>query len=120
MSTTWTSAGAALDPPVAASARRSIRSGNVGPLQEAQPSPGAMTSRPRSTAVGASGETDAAAAGAAAVVATILTPVLMPGVPVIVAAFVAIVVGWFNWLGTPDEPGEWDEPADVAEREGLP
>src|SRR5690606_27424103 len=47
---------------------------------------------------------------AAAVVATMLTPALMPGVPVIVAAFVAILVGWFNWLGTP-EPGDRDEPA---------
>ena len=36
---------------------------------------------------------------AAAVVATMLTPVLMPGIPVLVAALVAIVVGWFNWLG---------------------
>lgn len=36
---------------------------------------------------------------AAAVVAAALTPVLMPGMPVLVAAVVAIVVGWFNWLG---------------------
>lgn len=36
---------------------------------------------------------------AAAVVAAALTPVLMPGLPVLVAAVVAIVVGWFNWLG---------------------
>ena len=36
---------------------------------------------------------------AAAVVADALTPVLMPGMPVLVAAVVAIVVGWFNWLG---------------------
>ena len=42
----------------------------------------------------------------------------MPGVPVIVAAVVAIVVGWTNWLGSPDEPAA--EPDDVAEREGLP
>ena len=43
---------------------------------------------------------------AAAVVATAATPVLMPGVPVLVAALVAIVVGWGNWLGrnTPEEP----------------
>ncbi len=33
---------------------------------------------------------------AAAVVATALTPVLMPGVPVLIAALVAILVGWFN------------------------
>lgn len=36
---------------------------------------------------------------AAAVVATALTPVLMPGIPVLVAAGVAVVVGWSNWLG---------------------
>lgn len=36
---------------------------------------------------------------AAAVVAAALTPVLIPGMPVLVAAVVAIVVGWFNWLG---------------------
>lgn len=60
---------------------------------------------------------------AAAVIATILTPVLMPGVPVIIAATVAIVVGWINWLGpkgAADALAEWDEPEDVAEREGLP
>jgi hypothetical protein len=37
---------------------------------------------------------------------------------VLVAAVVAIVVGWFNWLGPDDSAPE--EPADVAEREGLP
>ena len=55
---------------------------------------------------------------AAAVVAAMLTPVLMPGVPVLIAAGVALVVGWFNWLGVSDEPPE--EPDDVAERVGLP
>jgi len=55
---------------------------------------------------------------AAAVVATMLTPVLMPGLPVIIAAAVALVVGWTNWLGSSD--GTADEPDDVAEREGLP
>ncbi|MFD5224940.1 AzlC family ABC transporter permease [Microbacterium sp. NPDC058342] len=39
---------------------------------------------------------------AAAVVAAALTPVLMPGLPVLVAAVVAILVGWFNWLGRKD------------------
>ncbi|WP_426184129.1 AzlC family ABC transporter permease [Microbacterium sp. TWP3-1-2b2] len=39
---------------------------------------------------------------AAAVIAASLTPVLMPGLPVLVAAVVAIVVGWFNWLGRDD------------------
>ncbi|PKI92107.1 branched-chain amino acid ABC transporter permease [Actinomycetales bacterium SN12] len=43
---------------------------------------------------------------AAAVVAASLTPFLMPGLPVLVAAIVAIVVGWFNWLGRRDAPAE--------------
>jgi predicted branched-subunit amino acid permease len=55
---------------------------------------------------------------AAAVLATMLTPTLMPGVPVLIAAGVAVVVGWFNWLGVGEEPPE--EPEDVAERVGLP
>jgi predicted branched-subunit amino acid permease len=54
---------------------------------------------------------------AAAAVATVLTPVLVPGLPVLVAAVVAVVVGWFNWLGRDQTPAE---PADVPEREGLP
>lgn len=41
---------------------------------------------------------------AAAAVATALTPVLIPGLPVLVAAFVAVVVGWFNWLAPRAEP----------------
>lgn len=56
---------------------------------------------------------------AAAVVATALTPVLMPGLPVIIAAAVAIAVGWANWLGRDDDAAP-PEPDDVAEREGLP
>lgn len=36
---------------------------------------------------------------AAAIVAASLTPWLMPGLPVMIAALVALVVGWFNWLG---------------------
>jgi predicted branched-subunit amino acid permease len=55
---------------------------------------------------------------AAAVVATMLTPVLIPGIPVLIAAVVAVVVGWFNWLGVGDAPPA--EPDDVAERVGLP
>jgi len=54
---------------------------------------------------------------AAAAVATVLTPVLVPGLPVLVAALVAVAVGWFNWLGREEAPVE---PADVPEREGLP
>ncbi len=40
---------------------------------------------------------------AAAVVAAALTPFIMPGLPVLVAALVAILVGWFNWLGRVDD-----------------
>lgn len=35
---------------------------------------------------------------AAAVVAASLTPLLMPGLPVLVAAGVAVLVGWLNWF----------------------
>jgi len=38
------------------------------------------------------------------VVAVVLTPALMPGLPVLVAALVAVAIGLFNWLGTPDGP----------------
>ncbi len=37
-----------------------------------------------------------AVAVAAALVATLATPVVMPGLPVLIAAFVAVVVGWFD------------------------
>lgn len=58
---------------------------------------------------------------AAAVVATALTPTLMPGMPVLLAAAVAVVVGWFNWFGDrPAQDGPPDEPTDVAERKGMP
>jgi hypothetical protein len=40
------------------------------------------------------------------------------GLPVLIAAVVAIVVGWFNWLGRDELPPP--EPDDVPEREGLP
>ncbi|MGC5170842.1 AzlC family ABC transporter permease [Microbacterium sp. DT81.1] len=42
-----------------------------------------------------------AVGAAAAVVAACLTPWLMPGLPVLIAALVAVAVGWFNWLGRP-------------------
>lgn len=48
----------------------------------------------------------AVAAGAAAV-ALIVTPVTMPGIPVLVAGLVAVVVGWFNWF-------DRDRPAEVS------
>ena len=40
-----------------------------------------------------------AVAAIAAVVATVTTPVLAPGLPVLAAAVVALVVGWFDLLG---------------------
>lgn len=40
---------------------------------------------------------------AAAVIAASLTPLLLPGMPVLIAALVAILVGWFNWLGARQE-----------------
>lgn len=67
-----------------------------------------------------------AVAAASAVVAVVLTPWLMPGIPVIVAAVVAIAVGWFDLLGRPGDGVDGrgstvrDEPGDVAERGGLP
>lgn len=73
---------------------------------------------------------------AAAVIAAGLTPVMAPGLPVIVAALVAVVVGWSNLLGSHthdahsrDTDSEvpparslepWEEPGDTPEREGLP
>ncbi len=60
-----------------------------------------------------------AVGAAAAVVATVLTPALMPGLPVILAAVVAIVVGWFNGLGTADRAAG-QEPDDLPERKGMP
>lgn len=41
---------------------------------------------------------------AAAAVATVLTPALIPGVPVLIAALVAIAVGWTNVLGDRTAP----------------
>lgn len=48
---------------------------------------------------------------AAAVVAAAATPFLMPGLPVLFAAIVAIGVGWFNWLERP--VSQQTDPADV-------
>ncbi len=47
-----------------------------------------------------------AVAAAAAVVAVTLTPVLLPGLPVLVAGAVAVVVGAFNWFGPAGDPPE--------------
>ena len=47
---------------------------------------------------------------AAAVVATLLVPWTMPGVPVLAAALVALLVGVTNWLGRPRGRGTGDGP----------
>lgn len=49
-------------------------------------------------------QTIAVAAGAA-VVAVALTPVLIPGLPVLVAGIVALLVGGFNWFAAPPQLG---------------
>lgn len=54
-----------------------------------------------------------AVASAAAVAAIALTPVLLPGLPVLVAGVVAILVGAFNWFAN-SEP-----PLIPMEREGI-
>lgn len=59
---------------------------------------------------------------AAAVVAAAMTPALMPGIPVLLAAVVAIVVGWFNWFGPAAlrQAQGPDEEAHGPDGEGLP
>lgn len=44
-----------------------------------------------------------AVASAAAVIAIVLTPALLPGLPVLVAGVVAIVVGAFNWFANEEK-----------------
>jgi predicted branched-subunit amino acid permease len=60
-----------------------------------------------------------AVAVAAGVVAALLTPVLAPGLPVIVAAGVAVVVGLTNWLGPHGGPAG-SETAEITPIEGMP
>lgn len=59
-----------------------------------------------------------AVAGGAAVVAALLTPTLPPGIPVLAAALVAVVVGLTNWLG-PKDPLPAMEQLDLGE-DGFP
>lgn len=59
-----------------------------------------------------------AVASAAAVVAIVLTPVLLPGLPVLVAGVVAILVGGFNWFARAPA-NEADPPLVPLEREGV-
>ncbi|WP_051147196.1 AzlC family ABC transporter permease [Glaciibacter superstes] len=61
-----------------------------------------------------------AVAAAAAVVAAALTPVLMPGLPVLVAAVVAVIVGLFNLLGSPVTDAATSVTQAGAAREGSP
>lgn len=46
-----------------------------------------------------------AVASAAAVVALVLTPVVLPGLPVLIAGLVAVVVGAFNWFDNAPKKG---------------
>ena len=52
-----------------------------------------------------------AVAAAAAVIAAATTPVLMPGMPVLVAGVVAVIVSAFNWFSSP-EPEEDKQSSD--------
>lgn len=56
-----------------------------------------------------------AVASAAAVIAIILTPVMMPGLPVLVAGVAALIVGGFNWFGNKSVATNED-----LEAEGVP
>ncbi len=47
-----------------------------------------------------------AVAAAAAAIAALSTPALIPGLPVLVAGIVAVIVGAFNWFGSPDPQPE--------------
>ncbi|MEF2977978.1 AzlC family ABC transporter permease [Subtercola sp. YIM 133946] len=60
-----------------------------------------------------------AVAVGAGVVAALLTPVLAPGLPVIVAALVAVVVGLTNWLGDRGGP-PGSQTAEISPIEGMP
>ena len=56
-------------------------------------------------------------AAAAAIIATILIPLAPPGIPVLAAAVVAVVVGLTNWLHRPDasnQPDDSSAPGEVA------
>ncbi|GAB2820096.1 AzlC family ABC transporter permease [Alpinimonas psychrophila] len=55
-------------------------------------------------------------AGVAAVIATILIPLSPPGIPVLAAAVVAVIVGLTNWFHRPDainQPDDSTDPGDV-------
>jgi len=58
-------------------------------------------------------------AGLAAVVATILIPVAPPGVPVLAAAVVAVVIGVTNWFHRPDPVGQPDDTSDPGDVMGM-
>ncbi|PJJ63320.1 AzlC family ABC transporter permease [Compostimonas suwonensis] len=58
-----------------------------------------------------------AVAVGAAIVAVALTPVLAPGLPVLLAALVAVVVGLVNWLGPKDAPQNGLDPHAMGEHD---
>lgn len=59
-----------------------------------------------------------AVASAAAVIAVVLTPVLLPGLPVLVAGVVAVLVGAFNWFARASA-NEAEPPLVALDREGA-
>jgi predicted branched-subunit amino acid permease len=58
-------------------------------------------------------------AGLAAVVATILIPLAPPGVPVLAAAVVAVVIGLTNWFHRADPVGQPDDSSAPGEIVGM-
>ncbi len=61
----------------------------------------------------------AVVAALAAVVATLLIPVAPPGVPVLAAAVVAVVVGFTNWFHRADPVGQPDDTSDPGDVMGM-
>lgn len=58
-------------------------------------------------------------AGVAAVVATILIPFTPPGIPVLAAAVVAVIVGFTNWFHRPDSVDQPDDSSDPGDVMGM-
>ncbi len=58
-------------------------------------------------------------AGVAAIVATVLIPLSPPGVPVLAAAVVAVVVGLTNWFHRADAVGQPDDAAEPGDVTGM-
>ncbi len=61
-----------------------------------------------------------AVAVGAAVVATVLTPIVPSGIPVLAAALVAVLVGAFNWFSRPSARAESASPSGASSDPGDP